>query len=501
MACTAFNFFLLLSILISAHIIPFYIFPTARKRNVANRDVKVERTSFAEISASMPEDTLSYDFADAMDAKDPLAAFRDEFHFPPTPETADPALRAQGSKSIYLCGNSLGLQPRSTQAYVNEELEKWQRYGVEGHFPDVNATRPWVSADEDCRDDMARIVGAKPVEVCIMNTLTVNLHLLMCAFYRPTADRFKILMEGKAFPSDKFAVASQITHHGFDPKEGIIEVWPREGETTLRTEDIEATIAERGSEIAVVMFSGIQYYTGQLFQMGRITKAARAAGCKVGFDLAHAVGNAPLQLHDWGCDFACWCTYKYLNSGPGCIGGAFVHERYKDAPPEELPGRLVGWWGHRKSDRFEMNHTFIPSSGAQSFMHSNPPVVCCASLRASTEIFARAGMGKLRAKSLLLTAYLEHLIDTRLGPDHVNIVTPRDPEQRGAQLSLVFTKDIVGVHEAISAQGVICDVRKPSVMRIAPTPLYNSFRDVYDFVELLHVMLVVRADNSATTDS
>ena len=452
-------------------------------------------SSFAALAAAAAdcaEDPLSVGFADAMDARDPLSCFRSEFHFPRTPASADPALRAPGSEAIYLCGNSLGLQPRNAQGYVVEELEKWQRYGVEGHFPDVNAVRPWVSADEDCRDDMARIVGARPVEVAIMNTLTVNLHLLMCAFYRPTATRFKILMEGKAFPSDKFAVASQITHHGYDAEEGIIEMWAREGETTVRTEDIEAMIAERGEEIAVVMFSGIQYYTGQLFQMGRITKAAHAAGCKVGFDLAHAVGNAPLHLHDWGCDFACWCTYKYLNSGPGCIGGAFVHERHKDTPQEELPGRLVGWWGHRKSDRFEMNHEFIPSPGAQSFMHSNPPVLCCATLRASTEVFARAGMENLRQKSLLLTAYLEHLIDTRLGAEHVNIVTPRDPEQRGAQLSLVFTTDIVSVHEAISAQGVICDVRKPSVMRIAPTPLYNSFRDVYDFVELLHQMLVVK---------
>ena len=442
---------------------------------------------------SMAEETKqsfenSAEFADSMDAKDPLASFREEFHFPTVPSTA--TQREPGSKTIYLCGNSLGLQPSNTDKYVTDELAKWRKYGVEGHFPDVNPEHPWVAADEDARDDMAMIVGAKPVEVAIMNTLTVNLHLLLAAFYRPTPDRFKILMEGKAFPSDKFALSSQITHHGYDPKEGIIEVWAREGETTLRTEDIEAIIAERGSEIAVVCFSGIQYYTGQLFQMGRITKAAHAQGCKVGFDLAHAVGNAPLSLHDWGCDFACWCTYKYLNSGPGGIAGAFVHERYAQTPPEEMPGRLVGWWGHRKSDRFEMNHTFIPSPGAQSFMHSNPPVLCVAALRASTEVFARAGTANLRKKSVLLTAYLEHLINTELGPEHVTSITPVDPEQRGAQLSLVFTKDIVSVHHAISEQGVICDVRKPSVMRIAPTPLYNSFRDVYDFVALLkHALL------------
>ena len=437
---------------------------------------------------STPAFENTAEYADSMDAKDPLASFRDEFHFPVVPETA--THRKPGSKSIYLCGNSLGLQPQNTDKYVTEELAKWRKYGVEGHFPDVNPEHPWVAADEDARDDMAAIVGAKPVEVAIMNTLTVNLHLLLCAFYRPTATRFKILMEGKAFPSDKFAIGSQITHHGYDAKEGIIEVWAREGETTIRTEDIEKIIAERGSEIAVVMFSGIQYYTGQLFEMGRITKAAHAQGCKVGFDLAHAVGNAPLKLNEWGCDFACWCTYKYLNSGPGGIAGAFVHERYANTPHEEFPGRLVGWWGHRKSDRFEMNHQFIPSPGAQAFMHSNPPVLCVASLRASTEVFMRAGLQNMRTKSVLLTQYLEHLINTELGPEHVKSITPTDVNQRGAQLSLVFTKDIVAVHTAISEQGVICDVRKPSVMRIAPTPLYNSFRDVWDFVALLKTMLL-----------
>ena len=247
---------------------------------------------------TLPEFQNTPAFADAMDAADPLAEYRNEFHFPVVPDTA--THRTPGSKTIYLCGNSLGLQPVNTDKYVTEELAKWRKYGVEGHFPDVNPEHPWVAADEDARDDMAMIVGAKPVEVAIMNTLTVNLHLLLAAFYRPTPTRFKILMEGKAFPSDKFALSSQISHHGYDPKEGIIEVWAREGETTLRTEDIEAIIAERGSEIAVVCFSGIQYYTGQLFQMGRITKAAHAQGCKVGFDLAHAVGNAPLSLHEWG---------------------------------------------------------------------------------------------------------------------------------------------------------------------------------------------------------
>lgn len=429
---------------------------------------------------------FSQEFARWMDERDELASFREQFHFPKTPDTA--TLREPGSPCIYLCGNSLGLQPKATQAYVVEELEKWQRWGVEGHFPDVNATRPWVSADEDCRDDMAAIVGAKPLEVCIMNSLTVNLHLLMCAFYRPTKDRFKILMEGKAFPSDKFALQSQVTHHGFDPQEALVELCPRQGEATLRIEDIEAVISKQGAEIAVVMIGGLQYYTGQLFDMKRITAAAKAKGCVVGFDLAHAVGNAPLQLHDWGCDFACWCTYKYLNSGPGNIAGAFVHENHAHLKASELPGRLNGWWGHRLSDRFEMNHTFIPTPGAQSFMLSNPPVLCVAALRSSTELFAKAGMGRLRAKSLRLTAYLEWLLDTVIGKEHVQIITPREADQRGCQLSLVFEKNMTDVHKSISAQGVVCDIRKPSVMRIAPTPLYNSFEDVYDFVHLLKTM-------------
>mmetsp|Transcript_32272 Transcript_32272/g.89112 ORF Transcript_32272/g.89112 Transcript_32272/m.89112 type:complete len:467 (+) Transcript_32272:96-1496(+) len=414
----------------------------------------------------------SDDFAAKMDEADPVAGMREKFHFPKSSE---------GEPCVYLCGNSLGLQSKATVPNVVEELEKWQRYGVEGHFPDVNSERPWVTADEICRDDMAAIVGALPVEVAIMNTLTVNLHVLMCAFYRPVAGRFKILMEGKAFPSDKFALQSQATFHGFKADEAIVEVWPREGEHTLRTEDIVAKIHELKDELALVLFSGVQYYTGQCFDMAAITKAGHEAGCKVGFDLAHAVGNIRLQLHDWGCDFACWCTYKYLNSGPGNIAGAFVHERYKD---DHTLTRLAGWWGHRKEDRFEMEHRFIPSPGAQSFMMSNPSVLCIAALRASTDTFKEATMDKLRGKSVKLTAYLESLVDTELA-GKVDIITPRDPESRGAQLSLVFRDDVVKVHEAVSAQGVICDVRKPHVMRIAPAPMYNSFKDVRGFVRLL----------------
>lgn len=414
----------------------------------------------------------SPEFAKLMDDKDTLKSMRNEFHFPPQPS-------CNGGPAIYLCGNSLGLQPKNTVPYVQEELEKWQRYGVEGHFPDVNPERPWVAADENCRDDMAAVVGAKPVEVAIMNSLTANLHFLLAAFYRPTPTRFKILMEGKAFPSDKFALQSQGVFHGYE--DAIVEMWPREGENTLRTEDIVAKIAQDGSEIAVVLFSGIQYYTGQLFDMKAISAAAREVGCKVGFDLAHAVGNAPLQLHDWGCDFACWCNYKYMNSGPGNIGGIFVHDRYEN---DQSLTRLAGWWGHRKQDRFEMEHKFIASPGAQSFMCSNPPVLCIAALRASTDLFMKAGLTSLREKSVRLTAYLEALVDTRLA-GKVTILTPREPAARGAQLSLVFNQPVVDVHRRVSARGVICDVRKPDVMRIAPTPLYNNFTDVLTFVGLL----------------
>lgn len=427
-------------------------------------------------------------FAEHLDQQDPLRVQRDSFHFPKGP---------QGGECIYLCGNSLGLQPKNTVAYVTEQLEKWQQHGVEGHFPDANPVRPWVTADEDCRDDMAAIVGALPVEVAVMNSLTVNLQFLMCAFYRPVPGRFKILMEGKAFPSDKFALQSQAAFHGFDAQEAIVEIWPRPGEDTLRTEDIVEKIDSMGSEIAVVLFSGIQYYTGQLFDIAAITAAAREKGCKVGFDLAHAVGNAPLELHDWGCDFACWCTYKYLNAGPGNIGGAFVHERYKD---DQSLGRLTGWWGHRQEDRFQMEHHFIPSPGAQGFMMSNPPVLCIAALRASTDVFREATMERLRAKSLRLTAYLEALVDTELA-GQMRILTPRDPRWRGAQLSLVFVggaaNQIEAVHSAISAKGVVCDLRKPDVMRIAPAPLYNSFTDVFKFVALLKEELAAGAATAA----
>jgi len=336
-------------------------------------------------------------------------------------------------------------------------------------------------------------VGALPSEVVVMNSLTVNLHLMMASFYRPTPGRHKIVIEKKAFPSDIHAVTSQIIHHNFDPATSLVEVAPRDGEALLRVEDIEAVLAAEGDATALVLFSGIQYYTGQLFPMGRITAAAHARGCLVGFDLAHAVGNVPLALHEWGCDFACWCSYKYLNCGPGSIGGCFVHERHGQGHPDNngvlsnpTPPRLAGWWGHRLSDRFVMGPDFCPCPGAYGFRLSNPPVLLVAGMRASLDVFDAAGMHRLRAKSLLLTGYLEHLLGAEIGPDNVRIFTPEDPAQRGCQLSVTFLRhDVEAVNKALLAAGVICDVRKPDVMRVAPAPLYNSFTDVFRFVQLL----------------
>ena len=344
-----------------------------------------------------------------------------------------------------------------------------------------------------------------------MNSLTVNLHLMMAAFYRPTPSRHKIVIEKKAFPSDIHAVTAQILHHKYDPSTSLVEVAPRDGEALLRVEDIEAVLAAEGDSVALVLFSGIQYYTGQLFPMGRITAAAHARGCLVGFDLAHAVGNVPLALHEWGCDFACWCSYKYLNCGPGSIGGCFVHERHGQGQREPdtssscgtssslngigpTPPRLAGWWGHRLSDRFVMGPDFCPSPGAYGFRLSNPPVLLVAGMRASLDVFDAAGMDRLRAKSLLLTAYLEHLLGADIGPDDVRIFTPSDPAQRGCQLSVTFLRhDVEAVNKALLAAGVICDVRKPDVMRVAPAPLYNSFTDVFRFVQLLKAALCALA--------
>lgn len=416
---------------------------------------------------------------------------------------------------------SVHIYPPGTRENILEQLDKWEREGVEGHFTEPT---PWLTIDDIVKESMARVVGGRPSEVVMMNSLTCNIHFMMVSFYRPSSTRFKILMERKAFPSDRHAVVSQILHHKLDPSDTLIEIAPREGETNLRHEDIIRTIQEEGDRIALVFFSGVQYYTGQLFNMEEITSVAHEKGCEVGFDLAHAVGNVPLQLHDWNVDFACWCSYKYLNCGPGSIGGCFVHDRHttsSSSPSNKdgAPPRLAGWWGHRLSDRFQMDPDFVPEDGVNGFRVSNPPVLLVAGARASLDLFdkvsesdtyscvtyfahisdhltlptshihthpilTQAGMDRLRKKSILLTGYLEALLRTELS-DHVDIFTPADPHQRGCQLSLSFKVSVEEIHAALQAEGVVCDVRKPNVMRVAPAPLYNSFSDVFEFVNIL----------------
>lgn len=424
---------------------------------------------------------MSPEFADYMDSQDELRHMQEKYLYPEAPE-------GSGRKqAIYLCGNSLGIQPKGLRGLVTDQLDKWAAQGVEGHFTEPTQ---WLTIDDIVQESCAKVVGALPHEVAAMNSLTVNLHLMMCAFYEPTASRHKILIEKKAFPSDVHAVTSQILHRGFDPKTSLVEIECREGEDNLRDEDIEAAIMREGDSLALVMFSGVQYYTGQFFDCGRICAAGHAVGAKVGLDLAHAVGNVPLKLHDWGADFACWCSYKYLNCGPGSLGGCFVHERHGPAGGEGSPvGRLSGWWGHQLSDRFVMDPKFVAERGAYGFRLSNPPVLLVACVRASMNLYDEAGMDRLRTKSKCLTAYLEELLVSQVGEEHLSIFTPKDPERRGAQLSLSFKLDLDAVFEAMQKRGFICDVRKPNVMRVAPTPMYNTFRDVYEFVSQLKEVL------------
>jgi kynureninase len=411
----------------------------------------------------------SRSFAQLLDSKDPLRHFKNRFHIPK---------HTNGKPCVYLCGNSLGLQPKTARAYVEQELKDWEKLGVEGHF---HAKNPWLSYHEYLTDKTAKIVGAKNGEVVNMNSLTVNLHLMMVTFYRPTAKRHKILIEQSAFPSDQYAVASQIRFHGFDPKTSLIEMKPRQGEDIIRTEDIEQKIAKEGASIALVLFGGINYYTGQVFDMKRITRAAHAKGCVAGFDLAHAAGNIVMKLHDWDVDFAVWCTYKYLNAGPGSIAGCFVNERHiKNAKLN----RFAGWWGHDKKTRFLMGPDFHPMLTAEGWQLSNPPILQLAALNASLEIFDEVGMPALRRKSELLTAYLDFLIN-ELNNRHVSIITPYEASRRGCQLSIRFGQHGKKIFKNLIRHGVICDWREPDVIRLAPVPLYNSFLDVYTFVQTL----------------
>ncbi|XP_069031382.1 kynureninase [Embiotoca jacksoni] len=425
------------------------------------------------------------------DKHDTLQHLRKEFL---VPKIADLPLSdlsvVDGTKEcIYLVGNSLGLQPRMARKYLEEELDKWAKTGVHGH---TEGSRPWAWAENNIEDLMAQVVGAKTEEVALMNGLTVNLHLLMLSFYKPTTVRHKILLEDKAFPSDHYAAESQIRLRGFDPQQSMLLLSPRPGEETLRTEDILEVIEKEGESIALVMLSGVQYYTGQLFDMVAITEAGQRKGCYVGFDCAHAVGNVELKLHDWGVDFACWCSYKYLNSGAGGLAGAFVHEKHKDT----IKPVLLGWWGHDLKTRFQMNNVLELQPGVSGFRLSNQPILLVCPLQASLEVFNMTTMQALRRKSILLTGYLEHLIQHYYAEDpakshkpHVHVITPSDPQQRGCQLSLSFCHPVRKVFQELEKRGVVCDMREPSVLRIAPVPLYNSFSDVHRFIKILGAAL------------
>jgi len=403
------------------------------------------------------------DFAVALDRGDPLGRFRDEFHIPRS-ET--------GEEEIYFAGNSLGLLPKRTRRYVDAELEKWSRLAVKAHFSGEN---PWMPYHELLAEPMARLVGGSPTEVVTMNSLTVNLHLMMASFYRPTRERHRILLEDRAFPSDDYALESQARFHGLDPTEALLRVQPA---------DVARVLEREGPSIALVLLPGVQYYSGQAFDIEAITQLAHAKGCIVGFDLAHAAGNLVLRLHDWNVDFAVWCTYKYLNSGPGSVGGCFVHERH--GMRQDLP-RLAGWWGHDKESRFRMEPGFQPIPGAEGWQLSNPPILSLAAIRASLDVFMEAGgMQPLREKSLRLTGYLDWLLQREISAS-VEILTPKNPGQRGCQLSFRIKSSVPGrtVLEKLEASGVTCDWREPDVIRVAPVPLYNRFDEVHRFVEIL----------------
>ena len=411
-------------------------------------------------------------FARKMDAQDPLRDFRDQFYLP---------LGKDRKLLIYFAGNSLGLMPKSARQAVEEELDNWARFGVDAHHA---ADAPWYSYHEALREPIARLVGAKPLEVICMNSLTVNLHLMMATFYRPTKSRFKVLMEDPAFPSDTYAIKTQIIHHGLDPKKALILAQPRNGEAKIRTQDILDLIEKHAGELAVVMFGGVNFFTGQLFDVQKITAAARTHGIIAGFDLAHAIGNVPMALHEWDVDFGVWCSYKYLNAGPGAIAGAFVHERH--ATNTKLP-RLAGWFGNDPNTRFRLHlePEFVPVASADAWQISNPPILSMAPLRASLAIFDETGgIDSLRAKSIQLTGYLEFLL-TEIGSKKFSIITPPDPNGRGCQLSILAHQRPKELHDELVGAGVKCDFREPNVIRVAPTPLYNTFEEVWQFANIL----------------
>ena len=415
----------------------------------------------------------SRDFAAALDRDDPLAGWRDEFSFP---------RERNGYAPVYLCGNSLGLQPKRAVRFVEEELANWRDYAVDGHF---HSDRPWVSYHRQANAGFAELTGAQESEVVAMNTLTVNLHVLMASFYRPTQARYKIVIESQAFPSDRYAAASQLRHHGFDPDEGLLE-WTPGDDGLLHTGDLEALLAREGDGVALLLLPGVQYYSGQVLDMAAICDLGRTAGCAVGLDLAHAIGNVEMALHDWAPDFAAWCTYKYLNSGPGAISGAFVHERH--CSPENLE-QLHGWWGNDEATRFKMAKAFDPAPGAEVWQMSNPPILALAPVIASLQMFQEAGMPALVAKSERLTGYLAWLVQQRFA-DRVDTITPAT--SRGCQLSLIVRDgniDPKAVFDGLCERNVTGDWREPDVIRIAPAPLYNSFSDAFEFAERLENVL------------
>ena len=412
-------------------------------------------------------------FAKTQDQNDPIAHYRDAFHIPKT---------SDGKEWLYFTGNSLGLQPKETKNHIQQELDDWANLGVEGHF---EAKNPWMPYHEFLTESMAEIVGAKPIEVVIMNTLTTNLHLLMVSFYQPTKTKFKIVIESDAFPSDRYAVETQLRFHGFDPKDSLIEWTPKNGETLLNIDDLAVLLETQGDEIALLLIGGVNYYTGQYLDLKKIAELGHQYGCKVGIDLAHGVGNIQPNLHDSGVDFAAWCTYKYMNSGPGSLGGIFVHERH--AYDESLK-RFAGWWSQNKDTRFDMRQPLDIIPGAEGWQLSNPPILSMAAIKASLELFSEVGMPALREKSKQLTGYMEYLI-LELQNEHISIITPKDPEQRGCQLSIQVKNADKSLHTKLSEANVITDWRTPDVIRCAPVPFYNSFEDVFKMVETLKTVL------------
>ncbi len=418
----------------------------------------------------------SLEFAQSLDRADPLADFRNEFHLI--------------KDKIYLCGNSHGLQPKAARAAVEQEFYDWERLGVEGHF---EAKNPWFYYHKFLTEKTARLVGALPQEVVVMNNLTTNLHLLMVSFYRPSATRYKIIMEGGAFPSDQYAMETQVRFHGMNPNDAIIELMPREGEYTLRTEDIISTINEHGASVALVLLGGVNYYTGQAFDLKRIAEAAHGIGAYAGFDLAHAAGNLFLQLHDWNADFACWCSYKYLNSGPGGCAGIYIHER--NAKDTSIP-RFGGWWGHDEGSRFKMLKGFQPIPTAEGWQLSNAQIFPMAIHNASLEIFDRAGMPNLRAKSEQLTGFLEYLLNAINTKGEFEIITPKKIEERGCQLSLLFKENGKVLFDRLTENNIVADWREPNVLRLSPVPLYNTFEEIWKVVEVMKQELLSNASTN-----